>query len=63
MKRVVEKFVPRLLSENQRAKRLDVCREMKHQLKTGPDFLYKIITGDESSCCGYEPETKQQSTQ
>ena len=63
MKRVVEKSVPRLLSENQTAKRLDVCREMKHQLETGPDFLCKIITGDESRCCGYEPETKQQSTQ
>jgi len=28
-KRVAAKFVPRLLSEDQRANRLDVCREMK----------------------------------
>jgi len=46
MKRVAAKFVPRLLSEDQRANRLDVCREMKDQLKTDPDFLSKIITGD-----------------
>jgi len=48
MKQVVAKFVPRLLSEDQRASHLDVCCEMKDQLKTDPDFLFKIITGDES---------------
>ena len=44
MKRNAAKFVPRLLSEDQRANRLDVCREMKDQLKTDPDFWSKIIT-------------------
>ena len=63
MKRVAAEFVHRLLSEDQRANRLDVCREMKDQLKTDPDFLSKIITGDESWCYGYNPETKQQSSQ
>ena len=48
MKRGAAKFVPRLLSEDQRANRLDVCHEMKDQLKTDPDFLSNIITGDES---------------
>ena len=47
MKRVAAKFVPRLLSDYQRANRLDVCREMKDQLKSDPDFLSKINTGDE----------------
>jgi len=63
MKQVAAKFVPRLLSENQRVNRLDVCHEMKDQLKNDPDFLSKIITGDESWCYGYDPETKQQSSQ
>jgi len=63
MKRVAAKFVPHLLSEDQRANRLDVCREMKDQLKSDPDFLSKIITGDESWCKGYDPETTQQSSQ
>ena len=48
MKRVAAKFVPRVFSEDQRASRLVVCREMKDQLKTNPNFLSKIITGDES---------------
>jgi len=55
MKRVAAKFVPSLLSEDQRANRLDVCREMKDQLETDPDLLSKIITGDKSWCYGYEP--------
>ena len=49
-KRAAAKFVPRLLSEDKKASRLDVCRELKDQLKTDPDFLSKIITGDESWC-------------
>jgi len=63
MNGVAAKFIPRLLSEDQRANRLDVCREMKDQLKMDPDFLSKIITGDESWCYRYDPETKQQSSQ
>jgi hypothetical protein len=63
MKRVAAKFIPRLLLEDQRANRLNVCREMKYQLKTDPDYLSNIITGGESWCYGYDPETKQQSSQ
>ena len=58
IKRVAAKFVPRLLSEDQRANRLAVCREIKDQLKTDADFLSKIITGDESWCYCYGPENK-----
>jgi len=36
---------------------------MKDQLKTDPDSLSKIITGDESWCYGYDLETEQQSSQ
>ena len=63
VKRVAVKFVPCLLSEDQKANRLDVCHELKDQLETDPDFLSKIVTGDESWCYGYDPETKQQSSQ
>ncbi|KAJ8948683.1 hypothetical protein NQ318_004471 [Aromia moschata] len=33
------------------------------QLEIDPDFLPKVITGDESWCYSYDPETKQQSSQ
>ena len=42
---------------------LQACFEFQNQLKEDPDFLSKVITGDESWCYGYNPETKQQSSQ
>jgi hypothetical protein len=37
--------------------------ELKKQVRNDPDFLSKVITGDESWIYGYDPETKQQSSQ
>jgi hypothetical protein len=37
--------------------------ELKEQVRNDPDFLSKVITGDESWIYGYDPETKQQSSQ
>jgi hypothetical protein len=34
---------------------------MLEQLETEPDFLNRVITGDESSFFEYDPETKRQS--
>ena len=39
MKLVTAKFVPCLLSEDQRANRLDICREIKDQLKNDQTFF------------------------
>ena len=63
MKRVAAKFVPRALTDFQKERRIEACRDLKQQLEADPDFLSKIITGDESWCYGYDPETKQQSSQ
>lgn len=63
MKRVAAKFVPRLLTDPQKERRLETCHAMKEQLENDPEFFSKIITGDESWCYGYDPETKQQSSQ
>jgi len=41
MKGDAAKFDPRLLSGKLRGNRLDVCREMKDQLKTDPDFFFQ----------------------
>jgi hypothetical protein len=37
--------------------------ELKEQVRNDPDFLSKVVTGDESWIYGYDPETKQQSSQ
>ena len=52
VKWVPVKFVPHLLT-----------KDLQEELKNGPQFLTKVVTGDESWCYGRDPESKQQSRQ
>jgi hypothetical protein len=62
MRLISVKFVPRLLSDDQKAHHVSVCRELKQQASDDPSFISSIITSDETWVYGY-PETKQQSLQ
>jgi hypothetical protein len=42
---VAAKFVPRLLQNEQKQHRLEVCKERQQQLQEDPDFLSKAVTG------------------
>jgi hypothetical protein len=60
---VATKFVPRILRDDQKQQYGDVCTEI-HQLASNDEtFLSRVITGDDSCVYGYNPETKQQSSQ
>ena len=48
MRRVAAKFVPCLLTQDQKNTRLTLCQEFKNQIESDPNFLFKVITGDES---------------
>ena len=48
MQRVASKFVPRLLSDDQKQQRLDVCLELKENPANDPSFLSSVITCDET---------------
>jgi histone-lysine N-methyltransferase SETMAR len=61
-RRVSARFVPRLLSDDQKALHISVCRELK-QARDDLNFISNIITGDETWVYGYDPETKQESSQ
>ncbi|XP_067937020.1 protein GVQW3-like [Watersipora subatra] len=63
MHRVAAKFVPRLLNDDQKQRRIDICSELKTAVLHDPDFLKTVITADESWVYGYDPETKMQSSQ
>jgi hypothetical protein len=52
-----------MLSDDQKALRASVCRELKQQAKDDPNFISNIITGDETLVYDYDPETKQHSSQ
>ena len=63
MRKVCAKMVPRLLTQEQKDRRLNVCQDILQQLEMDNKFLEKVITGDESWIFQYDPETKRQSRQ
>ncbi|KAJ4435632.1 hypothetical protein ANN_18248, partial [Periplaneta americana] len=60
MNRVAAKFVPKLLSPEQKDLHRDVAQDLLDTANTDPGFLNTVITGDESWVYGYDPETKTQ---
>jgi hypothetical protein len=60
MRHISPRFVPRLLSDDQKALHISVCRELKQQARDDPIFISNIITGEETWVYGYDPQTKQQ---
>jgi len=60
---VAANFVPRLLTPEQKEHRVAICQELRQRAVDDPSFMSRVITGDESWVYGYDPETKQQSSQ
>jgi len=63
MHRVAAKFVSRILTAHQKQQRVNVCTELRQLASDDETFLSRVITGDDSWVYGYDPETKQQSSQ
>ena len=57
------KFVPRLLTDDQREQRQTIARDLYERSYEDVQFLKNTVTGDDSRVYGYDPETKQQSSQ
>ena len=52
-----------LLTEDQREQRQTIARDLFERSCEDVQFLKNTVTGDESWVYGYDPETKQQSSQ
>ena len=63
MKGVGAKFVPKLLNFDQKTRRMNIAQEMLNDVNDDPDFLKRVITGNESWVYGSDVETKAQSSQ
>jgi hypothetical protein len=63
MHHVATKFVPRLLTGEQKEHRVAICQELRQRAVDDPSFMSRVINGDKSWVYGYDPETKQQSSQ
>jgi len=58
MHRVAAKFVPRVLTEDQKANRVNISQELLDCVSVDENFLKTILTGDETWVYGYDVETK-----
>jgi len=63
MQKICAKLVLKNLSVEQKANRLEICQDLLGRLEIEPDFLDKVITGDEYWVFDYNPETKWQSAE
>ena len=54
--------MPKSLSLEQKANRVEICEDLQGRLQNEPNFLDKVITG-ESWVLDYDPETKRQSSE
>jgi len=57
------KFVPRVLTEDQKANRVNISQELLDRVSVDENLLKTIVTSDETWVYGYDVETKAQSSQ
>ena len=62
-RRVSAKFVPRVLTIEQKQQLLSFSLELSDHAASDSSFLGNIITGDETWVYGYDSETRVQSSQ
>ena len=63
MRWIAAKFVPPFSNNEQRDHRVQVCTELQNAVRHDPNFMSRVITGDESWLYDYDPETKRQPSQ
>ena len=63
MHRTAAKFVPRVLTQDQKDRRVAICQELKETMINVPTLILNVITGDESIVYAYDPETTLQSSE
>jgi histone-lysine N-methyltransferase SETMAR len=63
MRRVSAKFVPRLLTDDQKENRVEISQELLANANCNENLLKNIITGDETWVCDCDVETKVKSSQ
>ena len=63
MRRFRAKFVPRLLTDDQKENRVEISQELLAIANGNENFLKNIIAGDGTWVYGFQVETKIQSSQ
>ena len=61
-RKLCSRFVPHALTREQTDERAAACQDLLNMINGDKNFMDKVITGDESWCFAYDPETKPQSS-
>jgi len=59
--KICSRFVPHKLTDEQKAKRMETTGDFITICDKDPSFLRTIVTGDETWCYQFDPESKRQS--
>ena len=59
-RKLCARFVPLCLTPEQREDRVTSCQDINPMVDADKIFFNKIITGNETLCFAYDPETKRQ---
>jgi len=62
-RRFMRQFVPHTLRSDKKSMRINHSRDIVAAAENNPNFLKSIVTGDETWCFQYDPETKRQSAE
>jgi len=63
VRKVCAKMVAKLLSDEQKERRKELCLVLLQRIENEPDLLYLIVTCDEACVFTCDPETKRESMQ
>ena len=63
LRKVCARFIPHKLTEDQKLLRIQHSKDLIKEARKDENFLYNIVTGDETWCFQHEPETKRQSAE
>ena len=59
MRKVCVKLVPKVLTDDQKQNRILISHDLLKRVGSEPDFMERVITGDESLVFEYDTETKR----
>lgn len=62
-RKIAARWIPKVMTDEQKANRVTICQQWKRQLQRNPQFLNNVVTCDESWFYHYDPELKSQSMQ
>ena len=59
LRKVCWRFIPHKLTDAEKALRIQQSKDIIKEAEKDRNFLYSIVTGDETWCFEYDPETKR----